>query len=183
MRIVAHTMRGQLGGRKQFSGPRSIAKTTLSGLLSAVQQVGSQIESAVSAIWADAFVTSLRDNRFRGIVQTGHSDVANLRMLEGCLTLPANKNPCGHLSPQSGDSQKAGEHLCNCVSVPRTVAKAQSGVRCRPVYALQFTPTSFGDVYLLNVSVQLSRIRNSERRPCERYFLVRLANCVPFCPF
>ena len=105
-------MRGGLGGRKQFSGPRAIAKKTLCELLraalsspvllSAVQQVGSQVESAVTAIWADAFVTSLRDDRFRGIVQTGHSDVANLRMLEGCLTLPADKNPCGHFVTSAG---------------------------------------------------------------------------------
>ena len=107
LRIVAHAMRGPLGGRKQFSGPRAIAKKTLRELLSAalsspVQQVSSQVESAVPAIWADAFVTSLRDHRFRGLVQTGHSDVTNLSMLEGCLTLPANKNPCGHFVTSAG---------------------------------------------------------------------------------
>jgi hypothetical protein len=74
----------------------------LSGRLRPIQQVGSQVETAVPAIWADGFVTSLRDHRFRGIVQTGHSYVADLRMLEGCLTLPANKNPCGHFATSAG---------------------------------------------------------------------------------
>jgi hypothetical protein len=100
------------GRTRTVSGFRSVAKRTLCGLLSAVQQVGSQVEGAVPTIWADAFVTRLRDHRFRGVVQTGHSYVADLRMLEGCLALPTNKNPCGHLSPQPGDSQKAGEHRC-----------------------------------------------------------------------
>ena len=116
--VSLHTRdRGQLGGRKQFSGPRSIAKTTLHGLLSPILfKRGTIGRFAGRERCARNLGRRIRDQAaenlgFRGIVQTGHSDVANLRMLEGCLTLPANKNPCGHVAPRPGDSQKAGEHL------------------------------------------------------------------------
>jgi hypothetical protein len=44
--------------------------------------------------------------------------VANLRMLKFRPALRANENPCGHLSPPRGDSQKAGGHLEDCTNLP-----------------------------------------------------------------
>jgi hypothetical protein len=51
--------------------------------LSPIQQVSTQVLGAVSAIWADAFVTSRWNARFWRVVETSHSHIANLRVLEG----------------------------------------------------------------------------------------------------
>ena len=118
LHIVAHTLLGQLDSCKRFPDPRSTAKTTLSGPLSPIHQICSLVDCAVSAIWADTFVTSRRNLRFRRQRQACHSHVANLRMLKFRPALRANENPCGHLSPPRGDSQKAGGHLEDCTKLP-----------------------------------------------------------------
>jgi hypothetical protein len=118
LHIVAHTLLGQLDRCKRFPDPRSLAKTTLCRRLSPITQICSLVDCAVPAIWADAFVTSRRNLRFRRQRQACHSHVANLRMLKFRLALRANENPCRHLAPPRGDSQKAGGHLEDCTNLP-----------------------------------------------------------------
>jgi hypothetical protein len=100
--------------------------------LSPVQQVRAPVVGTVSAIRADALVTSRRNIRLWRIVQTSHSHVANLRVLEFRFALRTDENPFGHCHPRCGDSQKAGEHPALYGTVP---TKSRKDNRVFPVIA------------------------------------------------
>jgi hypothetical protein len=79
--------------------------------LSSIQKVGALVNSTVSTIRTDA--RDLFWNlRFRRQIEPEHRRIGNLGMLKSVATFHAFKNPSGHLPPRTGDSQKAGEHLC-----------------------------------------------------------------------
>jgi hypothetical protein len=86
-------------------------------VLSPVNQIGWKIGGSVPAIGTYAFVAGARKFGLRRLRQPRHSHLADFRFFKFGLALRANNNPLGHLSPQRGDSQGAGEHLLY-VTVP-----------------------------------------------------------------
>jgi hypothetical protein len=93
-----------------------------------IKQISALVASGVSTIRTDAVVATWRNVRFIREKKACQSNIANLRVLKLSLAVAANKNPLGHLSPQTGGSRTLEAPINKKLS--KFIREKQSGIAC-----------------------------------------------------